>query len=213
MKRGEALEHLVSRELQRLNVPHELTGRWSHDDTVEKVDLRVGSRWFDPAVEIQLTFKRYCLRKARDFVAAALRNFTERGPRLYLEVHAPHRGNLEQIARRVAWAIKSLVTNLKDFGPLRILAYRLYESRCTRDPRHEAFDLVEFVKPSWLSRLVDRIFQERKANRPPPSVPFWRPLAPMRPRHVTAYLRGPQLISTEPGRSIGLPRFPSRRAA
>lgn len=159
MQRGVLLEQLVSEELTDLNVVHEMTGGTEFDQR-EKVDILVDPCDGRPPLEFQLTLREGFIDKMRRFVEAALRNL-DRGPRVYLEVHCSWGRNLREVARRVAWAIKDIVRNFRNFDVADLLGIRLRAGRPKRNPRLERFPLLKAVGLSWLRNLVDRIIHDQ----------------------------------------------------
>jgi hypothetical protein len=144
LQAGIALEHYLSEELHRLNVPNTLT-RGNEENIGERVDLKVPAPQFSgqPDFEFQLTLKQGIQRKMREFVLAALLN-PQRGVRIYLEIAASRFNDLRHIARRVACAIKDIVHRWQRFEPYDIQGVRVRVGR-PKQPTVERFSLLDRV--------------------------------------------------------------------
>ena len=164
---GLALEQALSKELEQMGIPHELT-RGKEENIEERVDLKIfppPHAAHEPTFELQLTLRKGCVRKMRDFVVSALLN-NERGIRVYLEIQASKHRAIKYIATRVAQGIKTIIHRFKNFGRDNLFGVTLRIGRSRRDPPLSRFDLMEIVGER-AKKLVARELRKRhlKAQR------------------------------------------------
>ncbi len=159
---GLALEQALSKELDQMGIPHELT-RGKEENIEERVDLKIfppPHAAHEPTFELQLTLRKGCVRKMRDFVVSALLN-NERGIRVYLEIQASKHRAIKYIATRVAQGIKTIIHRFKNFGRDNLFGVTLRIGRSRRDPPLSRFDLMEIVGERAM-KLVTRELEKRR---------------------------------------------------
>lgn len=149
---GLQLEALVSDELRRLDVPHRRTPHRGEEDTKEHIDLCIPEHGGRPSFEFQLTLRRGAERKMRSFVLAAVNN-KNRGVRVYLEVLASFRKDLEAVAQRVARAIREIVHRFRRFEEHDLLGVRVSVGYRKRSRLIERFSLLDLVG-DWVMKHV-----------------------------------------------------------
>jgi len=204
MQAGHRLEILVSDRLSALGVRHQRMAPQSKPDIEDKIDFLVWSRWCSKPFEVQLTLRRKELGKIRRFVAASLVTFGTRGTRVYLEVIAGHGQDLAGVARRVAEALRTIVTHFRDFGPLNMLGVRVK----AMGNELEKFHLHDIVGWKWIRSILPEIEAKRaelEARREAQRlvvmaarrIPFWNafrtgtPRAPWQSRELTPAFAAP----------------------
>ncbi|MBI4438112.1 hypothetical protein HY631_04140 [Candidatus Uhrbacteria bacterium] len=209
-KAGLVLEEAVSHGLNELGIAHRRTAPWGEEDVKEAVDFVIPPQHGRPAFEIQLTLMRKHERKRMDFALAALSK-RARGIRVYLEVVASHRReDLARVGRRVAQAIQTIVTRLRNFGPYNLLG----ASVNAKNGAIQKFDLVLELGvrlKEAARRLLERIEAARatpQANETPVPILFHLGVC----AHKAAELhRASRCAPPRPPAPIRRHRFPTRR--